>query len=208
MRCSLAARRLFTWPAIHSERSPYAGFHLGNAAAAIFGGRARARDRTPNLYANLEPPRWVLHLLVETPAALLALGVLQRREGYSKTCGWRSVEGWVWPSGTRSGHIEPCTLKKQHRKGLRLSGVRPFVLYSLRHTFLTRLGASGCDAWTLARIAGHSSVAISARYVHPSEDAVLAAVERLGGHKIGHSDETIGSLTTGARLLSTTAAAT
>jgi integrase len=117
----------------------------------------------------------------------------------------KPVEGWVWPSGTRSGHIEPCTLKKQHRKALRLSGVRPFVLYSLRHTFLTRLGASGCDAWTLARIAGHSSVAISARYVHPSEDVVLAAVERLGGHKIGHSDETTDSLTGKLALLSSAA---
>jgi integrase len=65
--------------------------------------------------------------------------------------------------------------------------VRPFVLYSLRHTFLTRLGESGCDTWTLARIAGHSSIAISARYVHPSHDLVLAAVEKLGGHKSGHS---------------------
>ena len=71
----------------------------------------------------------------------------------------------------------------------RLSKVRPFVLYSLRHTFLTRLGESGCDTWTLARIAGHSSIGISARYVHPSEDSVLAAVERLGGHKIEHSAE-------------------
>ena len=34
-------------------------------------------------------------------------------------------------------------------------------------------GEAGCDAWTLARIAGHSSIAISARYVHPSEDAVM-----------------------------------
>jgi hypothetical protein len=51
-------------------------------------------------------------------------------------------------------------------------------------------------AWTLARIAGHSSVAISTRYVHPSEQAVLDAVERLAGHKIRHNDET---LTTGER---------
>jgi integrase len=101
----------------------------------------------------------------------------------------RPEEGWVWPASTRSGHVEPCSLKMQHRKALRLSKVRPFVLYSLRHTFLTRLGESGCDAWTLARIAGHSSIAISARYVHPSEDAVLRAVDRLGGHKIGHSHD-------------------
>jgi integrase len=66
--------------------------------------------------------------------------------------------------------------------------IRPFVLYSLRHTFLTRLGESGCDAWTLARIAGHSNVSMSSRYVHPSEDAVLGAMARLGGHKIGHSE--------------------
>ena len=60
---------------------------------------------------------------------------------------------------------------------------------SLRHTFLTRLGESGCDAWTLARIAGHSSITISSRYVHPSEDAVLSAMSRLGGHKTGHNVE-------------------
>lgn len=99
----------------------------------------------------------------------------------------RPEEGWVWPSGTRSGHVEPSSLRKQHSKALTGSKVRSFVLYSLRHTFLTRLGQSGCDVWTLARIAGHSSINISARYVHPSEDAVLDAMTRLGGHKIGHT---------------------
>jgi integrase len=96
-------------------------------------------------------------------------------------------EGFVWTAPTMSGHVEPSSLKKQHSKALRLSKVRAFVLYSLRHTFLTRLGQSGCDVWTLARIAGHSSIAISARYVHPSEEAVLDAMSRLGGHNSGHS---------------------
>jgi integrase len=85
--------------------------------------------------------------------------------------------------------ICPASLKKQHSKALRLSGAREFVLYSLRHTFLTRLGESGCDAWTLARIAGHSSIVISSRYVHPGEDAVLAATSGLCGHRIGHREE-------------------
>ena len=61
------------------------------------------------------------------------------------------------------------------------------MLYTRRHTFLTRLGESGCDAWTLARVAGPSSVAISSRYVHPSEGAVLGALSRLGGHNSGHN---------------------
>jgi integrase len=102
----------------------------------------------------------------------------------------RPSEGYVWPASTQSGHIEPSSLKKQHTKALRISKVRPFVLYSLRHTFLTRLGQSGCDVWTLARVAGHSSIAISARYVHPSEDAVLDAMDRLSGHNFGHSEKT------------------
>ena len=68
----------------------------------------------------------------------------------------------MWPAPTKSGHLEPSSLKKQHANALRLSQVRPFVLYTLRHTFLTRLGATGCDVWTLARIAGHNSIGISA----------------------------------------------
>lgn len=109
-------------------------------------------------------------------------------------------EGWVWSAPTRSGHVEPSSLRKQHAKTFDTIAlvakrdekpVRPFVLYSLRHTFLTRLGQSGCDVWTLARIAGHASITISSRYVHPSEDAVLDAISRLGGHKIGHSENPV-----------------
>jgi integrase len=103
----------------------------------------------------------------------------------------KPVEGWVWPAKTKSGHIEPSTLKKQHRKALKVSKVRPFVLYAMRHTFLTRLGGKGCDIWTLARIAGHSSIAMSKRYVHPDGDAVLAVMDRpnLGGQDFGHGEE-------------------
>jgi integrase len=99
--------------------------------------------------------------------------------------------GWVWPAKTKTGHVNHSTFRRPHSAALKLSKVRPFVLYSLRHTFLTRLGASGCDVWTLMRIAGHSSIAISTRYVHPSDETVLDAVERLGGHNSGHSAENV-----------------
>jgi integrase len=98
-------------------------------------------------------------------------------------------EGWMWPAPTASEHVEPSTLKKQHAKAIKTSKVRPFVLYTLRHTFLTRLGESGCDVWTLARIAGHSNISMSSRYVHPSQDRVLDAMALLGGHNIGHTQE-------------------
>jgi integrase len=120
-------------------------------------------------------------------------------------------DGWVWPAPTRSGHVESSSLKKQHAKTFKTiaeqaaknsgKAVRPFVLYSLRHTFLTRLGESGCDVWTLARIAGHSSIGVSSRYVHPSEDAVLDAMSKLGGHKIGHTDDQAASSAIAPRQL-------
>ncbi len=119
----------------------------------------------------------------------------------------RPLEGWVWVAPTHSGHVEASSLKKQHSKAVRLSKVRPFVLYSMRHTFLTRLGESGCDVWTLARIAGHSSIAISARYVHPSEDAVLTAISRLGGHNSGHNAIQQDSQTQEGLLLTSTTGA-
>lgn len=56
---------------------------------------------------------------------------------------------------------------------------KEFVVHSFRHTCLTRLGAAGVDAFTLMRIAGHSSVTISQRYVHPAQDALDSAVDRL-----------------------------
>jgi integrase len=94
----------------------------------------------------------------------------------------------VWPADTKDEHINHDSLKLQHRKALKLSKLRPFEIYSIRHTFLTRLGESGCDVWTLARIAGHSQISMSQRYVHPQEDAVLKMFSKLGGHNIGHNE--------------------
>lgn len=54
-----------------------------------------------------------------------------------------------------------------------------FVLHSLRHTFLTRLGLAGVEAFTIMKLAGHSSVRVSQRYVHPTPEAMEQAVMRL-----------------------------
>jgi integrase len=102
--------------------------------------------------------------------------------------------GYIWPSEkTSTGYIHDETVRRAHLETLLAAKVRHFVLHSIRHTFLTRLGESGCDVWTLARIAGHNSIKVSSRYVHPSEDAMQAAMSRLGrkkigGHKFGHKD--------------------
>ncbi|MGB9084488.1 MAG: tyrosine-type recombinase/integrase, partial [Terriglobales bacterium] len=42
---------------------------------------------------------------------------------------------------------------------------------------LTQLAEAGCDVFTLARIAGHSSITITQRYVHPQADAIERAFQ-------------------------------
>ena len=56
---------------------------------------------------------------------------------------------------------------------------KDFVIHSLRHTMLTRLGESGADAFSIMRIAGHSSVTVSQRYVHPTPESLERCSERL-----------------------------
>jgi len=53
------------------------------------------------------------------------------------------------------------------------------VLHSTRHTFCTRLGKRGASAFDIQRLAGHSSITISQRYVHPSTDQLDAAIKLL-----------------------------
>jgi len=115
----------------------------------------------------------------------------------------RPTEGWVFQSKSKWGHFEGSTAKGQHARALRNSNLRPFEPYCLRHTALTRLAEAGCDAFTLARIAGHSSITITQRYCHPQADAIERAFSMLGGHKSGHSrppqlSSTDGTLTTTA----------
>ena len=68
-------------------------------------------------------------------------------------------------------------LHREQRVALKMSG--EFVLHSLRHTYGTRLGEAGADAFTIMRLMGHSSVTVSQRYVHPTPEALETAVERL-----------------------------
>jgi len=82
--------------------------------------------------------------------------------------------GFVFPAPTKSGHLEDSGLRKAHRKALSQSKVAPFLLYSLRHTFATRI-ASRVDAWTLCKVMGWASLSVAMRYSHPDEKRVRAA---------------------------------
>lgn len=97
-------------------------------------------------------------------------------------------EGWIFPSESAEGHFNKDTAKDQHKRGMDKASaalikaggkaLKPFQPYTLRHTALTQLAEAGCDVFTLARIAGHSSITITQRYVHPQADAIERAFQQ------------------------------
>jgi len=93
---------------------------------------------------------------------------------------------WVFPAPTKSGHIEPSTVRGQHGKACTLAKVSHFPLYTFRHTCLTRW-APHMDPWTLAYLAGHSNMATTKRYVHPQSENTRLAIERARNAQTGHS---------------------
>jgi len=89
---------------------------------------------------------------------------------------------WVFPGEGKANDVAflSTSLDGQHSRVRAALGLpKDFVLHSMRHTFLTRLGEAGVDAFTIMRIAGHSSVTVSQKYVHPSTEAMERAFERL-----------------------------
>jgi integrase len=116
------------------------------------------------------------------PASPRVISILEMRRTVSES-------GWIFPAPTKSGHVEGSTVRKQHWKVLAASGVPPFVLYDLRHTCLTRW-AKAMDPFTLKKLAGHTDLNTTMRYVHLNDDDVRAAMEKArGGHNSGHSAE-------------------
>lgn len=120
------------------------------------------------------------------PASKRVLSVLEMRRT-------NAISEWIFPAGTRSGHIEASTLKKQHAAALKASGVVPFVLYTFRHTCITRW-SKHMDPFTLHVLAGHTDMNTTKRYVHPSDADILEAMEKVqSGHRIGHTAKTTDS---------------
>ena len=101
-------------------------------------------------------------------------------------------EGWIFPSSSECGHFNGDAAKDQHKKAITDSGVKPFVPYTLRHTALTKLGEkAGGNVFALASIAGHSSIAITQRYIHPQADAINQVFSASPvGTKLGTTRET------------------
>ena len=49
-----------------------------------------------------------------------------------------SADSWIFSAPTRSGHMEGSSVRKQQTRVFSVTGIKPFELYCLRHTCLTR----------------------------------------------------------------------
>ena len=82
------------------------------------------------------------------PASPRVTEMLGRRRG-------EISDEWIFPALTKTGHINADSVKGQHAAALKASTVEPFVIYSLRHTCLTRWAElPGMDPFTLKKLAG------------------------------------------------------
>jgi integrase len=137
------------WPQVHLE--PAEGAKFGHIT--VLSGKAKSRKSR------------------NVPLSERVVAVLTK---------WKPTEtGYVF-HGEGGNALSASHLDQQHsRVRALLKWPSDFVLHSLRHTFGTRLGEAGADAFTIMRLMGHSTVTVSQRYVHPSPESVELAYERL-----------------------------
>jgi integrase len=133
---------------------------------------------------------------VKLRKADIANGALTVREGKSKNatrslplterascqvellCALWPDSEWLFP-GRKGRHYTRTALDNRHTK-LRDAKEWPkeFVLYSLRHTFATRLAESGASPFEMIKLLGHFDIRMTQRYVHPRAEGLSLAMKR------------------------------
>ena len=132
-----------------------------------------------DLTVRLECPHGVIHVRQgKTASAQRSIPLTPRAfevlEGRKKRASEvLSKSAFVFPGVGDSGHI--VSFQHPHEDAIEEAKLQPFEFYCWRHTFGTRAAQSGMDRFTLARLMGHSSPAVAARYyVHVTETHVAA----------------------------------
>ncbi len=132
-----------------------------------------------DLTARPESPNGAIHIHQgksdaarrSVPLTPRAAEVLQRRKRQAEAKPKQSA--FVFAGAGNSGHI--VSMQHPHEDAIADASLPSFEFYCWRHTFGTRAAQSGMDRFTLARLMGHSSPAVAARYyVHVTETHVAA----------------------------------
>jgi integrase len=149
--------------------------------------------------ANYRAGRITIHT-GKTKAARRSVSVTPRVAALLEMWRTEPATEWIFGAPSKACHINQSSIKKQHLKAIKASGVPWFVPYDLRHTCLTRW-ARYLDPFTLKKLAGHESLETTMKYIHlnevDSEARLLEARKKIdsdrtevqGGHTFGHTTE-------------------
>jgi len=89
---------------------------------------------------------------------------------------WRRTRpegGWLFPGGTRAGHVAKDTVRTVFHKAARAAGLRKRVTpHALRHSFATHLIEAGTDVTVVQALLGHASLQATAVYTHTSIEQI------------------------------------
>ncbi|HEX9930745.1 MAG TPA: site-specific integrase [Pyrinomonadaceae bacterium] len=91
--------------------------------------------------------------------------------------GFKRSSEYIFPRSKTGGRINDCG--RQFERAVKVAKLDDFRFHDLRHTAATRMADRGADAFTLARIIGHSDIRMTARYTHATDAATRRAVENL-----------------------------
>ena len=131
----------------------------------------------PLKWADVDLTAGVLHVRQgKTDSAQRSLPLTPRvAEGLERRKRAAEVKdsAFVFAGAGISGHV--TSMQHPHKAAIEAAGLDTFEFYCWRHTFGTRAAQSGMDRFTLARLMGHSSPSVAARYyIHVTETHVAA----------------------------------
>lgn len=86
---------------------------------------------------------------------------------------------WLFPSVRDPARHQSCGLLLWYRVR-REAGIEDVRLHDLRHTVASQAAINGVPLPVVARLLGHSDVAMTMRYSHVGDREIEAAAERVG----------------------------
>jgi integrase len=99
---------------------------------------------------------------------------------------------WLFHSRMSKGKMRSVDLSL--KLACKEAGIEGVTLHTLRHTFATRLAASGVDLRTMQELMGHSSIKTTMIYAHVVEGNKHAAIVKLNQYKENCHEITTGNV--------------
>lgn len=109
-------------------------------------------------------------------AVAAALGAIPRRGEHV----FHNPETGTHIKDVKTGFRAACARAKKNPDDKKDPGITGLRFHDLRHTFASKALELGADIMTVSRILGHSSIMMTAKYLHPTGESMRAAVEKMG----------------------------